>query len=426
MRGKGRSLGVKTLAIFAGMLLATSSWAAARWQEQVLHNFGNLPDGAYPPSGLTRDTAGNFYGTTTYGGLHNYGAVFELSPRAGGGWTETVLHSFNNDGTDGWYPEAGVILDAAGNLYGTTLYGQGYGMVFELSPSANGEWTEKILYNFTGPYDGRYPHGDLVFDAAGNLYGTTDAGGVYCSLYQGCGTVFELSPNGSGGWTETVLHSFNNDGTDGINPICALILDAAGNLYGTANDAGAYGGGIVFELTPAGGSWTETVLYSFGALPDGRAPDAGLVFDTAGNLFGTTRTGGNDNVGTVFELAPNGSGGWTETVLHSFGDGDDGFQPLYGSLIFDARGNMYGTTQEGGTYAYGTVFELTPAGGGSWTETVLYSFDGEDGWFPFAGVTFDASGNLFGTTYFGGVNKAGNVFELTPVYPCVRCNHAGP
>jgi uncharacterized repeat protein (TIGR03803 family) len=370
------------------------------------------------------------YGTTEFGGMYNYGTVFELSPNEGGGWTETVLHSFNNDGTDGWYPDAGLILDGAGNLYGTTIYGAGYGAVFEMSPNQGGGWTETVLYTFNGNGDGRYPHGSLVFDDAGNLYGTTDNGGIYCGLFQGCGTVFELTPTQGGGWTESVLHSFDNNGTDGINPVAGLIFDAAGNLYGTTFAGGTYGNGTVFEMSPGqGGGWTETVLHSFGPVPDGQQSWAGLIFDAPGNLYGTTRTGGTYSLGTVFELTPNQSGGWTETVLHSFGSGQDGFQPLYGSLIFDATGDLYGTTQEGGVYDYGTVFEVAPNGSGGWTETLLYNFCSQngcaDGYFPFAGLTSDAPGNLYGTTYLGGPYDDGTVFELTPIHPCIRCNHAG-
>ena len=400
--------------------------SAVHWREQVLHNFGNGEDGVLPSYGsLIADSAGNLYGTTLYGGSHFCGAVFELSPAQGGGWTETVLHSFIANGVDGWYPETGLIFDTAGNLYGTTVYGPGYGTVFELSPSAGGGWTEQILYTFTGPNDGRYPRG-LTFDSAGNLFGITSNGGIYCSPFQGCGTVFELSPAQGGGWTETVLHSFG-DGTDGDTPVAPLILDSAGNFYGTTNAGGvgvAYG--TVFELSPAlGGGWNLTTLYSFGALPDGQNPWAGpLAFDPAGNLYGTTGFGGTNRNGTVFELSPNGSGGWTETVLHSFGSGFDGVLP-FGSVIVDADGNLYGTTTQGGGDGGGIVFELSPGGSGSWTETVLLNFVGTDGAYPFAGLTFGPAGVLYGTTGYRGTYSGGTAFELSPVYPCPVCGHGG-
>jgi uncharacterized repeat protein (TIGR03803 family) len=406
-----------------------STLAATPWREKVLHSFGSGADGIDPTSGLIIDAAGNLYGTTAQGGTRNCGTVFELSPAQGGGWIETVLHSFNNNGTDGWYPSRdGLVGDAAGNLYGTTIYGPGDGIVFEVSPSEGGGWSEKVIYAFGSQGDGRNPNGSLVFDAAGNLYGTTSNGGIYCVDNQGCGTVFELSPTQGGGWTEKVLHSFNDDGIDGVGPAAGLILDGAGNLYGTTGEGGTPGGeGTVFELSPTQDSWTEKVLHTFGPLPDGEDPWAGLVFDAAGNLYGTTIEGGAYNYGTVFELSPTQSGGWTETVLHSFNNnGTDGFEPVNGSLILDAAGNLYGTTQSGGNTGEGTVFEISPNGNGGWTERVLHSFDNPaDGNWPLAGLTFDAAGNLYGTAELSGAYGAGTVFELTPVRPCTRCSHAG-
>ncbi len=418
------------LAIFSVALLATSTWAADH--EKVLHSFGNGTDGALTSAGLIFDGAGNLYGATHGGGIHpcegfGCGTVFELSPTQDGVWAETVLHSFGN-GTDGAYPYAALIFDAAGNLYGTTLEGgiHGDGTVFELSPREDGGWTETVLHSFDGGNHGRYPNGSLIFDVAGNLYGATSEGGT-----QDGGTVFELSPRQDGGWTETVLRNFGHGG-DGADPNGGLIFDAAGNLYGTTSQGGVHdclegGCGTVFELTPNGsGGWTETVLHSFGNGTDGNYPDGGLIFDAAGNLYGTTSEGGihlscNEGCGTVFELSPRESGGYTETVLHNFGSGADGQQP-YASLIFDADGNLYGTTSEGGIHVYGgTVFELSPRDNGGWTERVLHSFgSGTDGQQPFAGLIFDSAGNLYGTTNFGGIHSScdfsgcGIVFELTP------------
>ena len=429
MRGNRLSVRLSAaLAIIAATLLVTSTWAAA--QETVLHNF-NGTDGDVPTAGLIFDKNGNLYGTTSQGGTGNCyngygdihcGTVFELSPIQGGGWTETVLYSFNwnGNGTDGTNPGGGLIFDAAGNLYGTTVYGgtYGYGTVFELTPAAGGTWTEKVLWSFGNGTDGANPGGGLIFDAAGNLYGTTVYGGTY-----GYGMVFELTPAAGGTWTEKVLWSFGN-GTDGYQPFAGLIFDAAGNLYGTTVSGGTYlYNGTVFELTPAaGGGWTEQVLHSFNYNgTDGIWPYAGLIFDAAGNLYGTTDSGGAYGDGTVFELMPGQGGIWTEGVLYSFlcspFNCTDGYSPQAG-LIFDAAGNLYGTTSEGGTYHYGTVFELTPAAGGGWTETVLYSFgNGTDGVGPVAGLIFDAAGNLYGTTAYGGtgvdgLNEGGTVFEL--------------
>jgi uncharacterized repeat protein (TIGR03803 family) len=342
-----------------------------------------------------------------------------LSPAPGGGWTETVLHSFIADGQDGYIPTTGVIFDNAGNLYGTTSFGAGYGAVFELSPSAGGGWSERIIYNFNlnGSNDGRYPKG-LTFDSAGNIFGTTSNGGIYCLANQGCGTVFELSPDGSGGWTEAVLYSFSG-GTDGGTPLAPPVFDAAGNLYGTTV------GGTVWELSPLqGGGWGLTTLYTFGPKPDGHSPWTGPVaFDSAGNLYGTTAMGGAygyDGYGTVYELSPNGSGGWTEQVLHSFGNSFDGVEPLAG-VIIDADGNLYGTTSQGGIDGGGTVYELSPDGSGGWTETFLHSFLGTDGAYPFAGVIFGPSGVLYGTTGLRGSYNGGTAFQLSPVFPCVVC-----
>jgi uncharacterized repeat protein (TIGR03803 family) len=434
MRGKRFSIGLRALAIFAVTLLATSTWAATNWREKVLLNF-NGTDGDKPIASLIFDAAGNLYGTTNEGGTHGYGTVFELTPIVGGGWTETVLYNFcsQTNCTDGEFPPASLIFDAAGNLYGTTNEGgtHGGGTVFELTPIVGGGWTETVLYNFcsqTNCTDGEFPLAGLIFDAAGDLYGTTWEGGAY-----GVGTVFELTPTAGGGWTEQVLHSFN--GGDGSYPyLGGLIFDAAGNLYGTTLWGGAYPSvGTVFELTPtAGGGWTEQVLHSFNGA-DGFNPEDSLVFDAAGNLYGTTYEGGGYGYGTVFELTPTAGGGWTEQVLHSFdNNGTDGFYPE-ASLIFDAAGNLYGTTQAGGTSTCdggcGTVFELRPTVGGGWTEQVLHSFgSGGDGAFPLAGLIFDRVGNLYGTTGGGGANQCagsscGTVFELTPLYPCVVCSH---
>jgi uncharacterized repeat protein (TIGR03803 family) len=425
---------VFALVVLTQSAQAQSPAASAVWTEKVLHSFGNGTDGVSPQAGLISDAAGNLYGTTSSGGTYTYyGTVFELTPTAGGGWTEQVLHSFNNNGTDGLYPSSGLIFDAAGNLYGTTSGGGDYscngssqcGTVFELSPTEGGGWTETVLHSFGNGTDGIVPYANLVFDTAGNLYGTTQYGGTY-----GGGTVFELSPTAGGGRTEQVLYSFNCTGPDGCWPEASLIFDAVGNLYGTTSYGGTYFPfGTAFELTPAaGGGWTEQVLHSFGSGIDGAYPHARLIFDAVGNLYGTTGGGGLWGYGTVFELAPTVGGGWMETVLYSFcwqTNCADGWMPDAG-LIFDAAGNLYGTTYYGGAYNYsGTVFELTPAAGGGWTERVLYSFgSGTDGASPQAGLIFDASGNFYGTTYSGGTYNYGTAFELTPVYPCAKCSHS--
>src|SRR5882672_6278859 len=242
---------------------------------------------------------------------------------------------------------------------------------------------ESVLYNFSAYLtDAYFPYSGLIFDAAGNLYGTTTNSGASCAPSYNCGAVFELLPQSGGGWTEIILHSFNNNGTDGYAPFQGLVLDAAGNLYGTTYRGGAHGVGTVFELTPAtGGGWTEKVLYSFSCKNGGACnPVASLILDGVGNLYGTTQGGGAYYAGSVFELMPQAGGGWAEKILHSFNNnGKDGVGPQ-GNLLFDASGNLYGTTLGGGAYNYGTVLEMRRTPGG-WAETVLHSFqsNGSDG-----------------------------------------------
>ena len=425
-----------TLTVNSTGVLATST---VQWQEKVLHNFGSGTDGVYPQAGLIFDVSGNLYGTSSAGGTYGSGTVFELSPIQAGGWAETVLYSFRY-GTDGAYPQAGLILDTSGNLYGTTPYGgtSNCGTVFELSPMGGGAWTETVLHNFNCT-DGYFPTAGLIFDAAGNLYGTTLAGGTYfCPGGDGygCGTAFELTRMADGSWTEIVLHDFGN-GSDGAYPGGGLALDAAGNLYGTTTYGGTndcpvaqfQGCGTVFELTPTGGGgWTEMVLHNFGSGTDGEIPLFGVIFDVAGNLYGTTIEGGAYHYwGNLFELSPTGGGNWTETVLYNF---TSGYEAPYAPLTFDAAGNLYSTTG-------GAVIELSSAGGGGWTYTVLSSFCSEngctDGSDPLGGLIFDAGGNLYGTTAQGGTylcgeppnqTGCGTVFELTPVYPCATCSQS--
>jgi uncharacterized repeat protein (TIGR03803 family) len=412
-------LGV-TLAILATTVLSTSAWAV---REKLLHNF-NGKNGA-SPKGLIFDASGNLYGTTYYGGTGlcwdgyglGCGTVFELTPKSGGGWSEKVLHDFtnNNNQDGGVYPSDGVIFDASGNLYGTTGHGgvHTYGTVFELMPKTGGGWTEKVLYSFKADKDGWWPSAGMVFDSSGNLYGTTYyGGGISCSdgRGRGCGTVFELTPASGGGWTEKILHRFNGNYSEGVGPRASLIFDSSGNLYGTTSN-----GGTVFELTPKlGGEWGLKVLHTFGRNgKDGNNPAGSLIFDASGNLYGTTSDGppqgyngpcydGTDlGCGVVFELTPKVAGGWTEKILHYFkSDGKDGYHPST-NLIFDSSGNLYSTTSRGGPNDNGTVFEMTRDGDGNWMESVLHSFDYKNGFGPDA-LIFDASGNLFGTTWGGG------------------------
>jgi uncharacterized repeat protein (TIGR03803 family) len=304
-----------------------------------------------------------------------------------------VLHRFA--GKDGVGPQASLIFDAAGNLYGTTFIGGdgNNGTVFELVPGAMGKWTEHVLHSFD-LYDGSQPGSSLVIGAPGNLYGTTAGGGFYLS-----GVVFNLAQGPSGQWNESVLHTFRQkDGSPN-----GVVLDGAGKLYGTTTGYGSYGG-TAFKLGLAG---KETVLHNFrfNHVRQGTSPQAGLILDKAGNLYGTTAYGGNcsetqSGCGIVFKLAHGPSGKWTETVLHIF-NGNDGARPV-APLIFDAAGNLYGTTAYGGIGNSGTVFKLTPGSDGKWTETVLHRFRGRDGVRPVGGLILDATGNLYGTTIEGG------------------------
>jgi uncharacterized repeat protein (TIGR03803 family) len=392
----------------------------------VLHDFSSTGnDASEPSSTLIFDTAGDLYGTSSIGGTYNSGAIFKLTPKVGGGWTEKVVHSFNVGGEDGAGPVGGFIFDAAGNFYGTTSGGgaYGYGTVYELERGASGGLEEKILHRFGLPGDGQTPLGGLTLDAAGNLYGTTSEGGLW-----GDGTAFELTPDGQGGWKEKIIHSFRHQLCgcgDGYNPRAGLISDAAGNLYGTTFWGGDGGAGTVFELMlDESGGWTETVLYSFlSGAPDSQSPAAGLIFDSAGDLYGTLSGWASPfghGPGAVFELSPGADGTWTEQILHNFcslKNCADGSAP-YSPVALDAAGNLYGTTTSGPAYVYvGVAFELTPESGGTWAETVLHTFcsrpscaDGS----PPNGLTLDGDGNLYGTAVLGGLGGGGVVFEIAP------------
>lgn len=358
----------------------------------ILYSFGaGATDGTHPQAGVVMDSAGSLYGTTYAGGVAGAGTVFKISPTG----VETVLHSFTGDATDGGSPQAGLIIDSAGNLYGAAAGGgpKGGGIVFRIGPDG----TESILHAFAhgDSANGWNPQTDLIMDAEGVFYGATSAD---------AGVVFKLAPDG----TETVLYAFSGT-NDGFQPLAGVIMDGAGNLYGTTASGGLqnYTFGTVFKISAAR---IESILHSFTGL-DGGEPKAALVMDSAGNLYGTTTSGGNTTVfnsGELFKLSPSG----TLTVLHYFLGGitssiQDGGYPL-GKLIMDSGGSLYGTTSEGGTNNAGTVF-MVSAGG---TETILHSFAGHDGSEPYAGLTVDSAGNLYGTTALGGAYNAGVVFKI--------------
>lgn len=396
--------GTAFFAVSLAIAVLSAEGAAETGKEKVIYNFSSGEDGANPWAGLIADARGNLYGTTINGGAGNSGTVFKVTP----GGDEKVLYTFKGR-RDGFSPYGGLLADAMGNLYGTTTGGDGFvtgyygfgqfGTVFKLTP----EGKKTVLHYFGGRVrsDGAFPYGGLIADATGNLYGTTYGGGDLPCI-EGCGTVFKLTPEGQ----ESVLHKFTAADGEGGHPYGHLVADAMGNLYGTTASGGTGSGyGTVFKLTPEG---EETVLYSFKGGSDGAYPYAGLLADAIGNLYGTTSGGDANDYGTVFKLSPEGE----ETVLYSFTGGSDGAYPSFGAeLIADAEGNLYGTTSHGGSSGYGTVFKLSPQG----EETVLYFFmGGSDGTYPFGGLLADAMGNLYGTAEAGGSagNNSGVVFKV--------------
>lgn len=428
------------LAIFTFLFMLC---APALAQEGVLYRFLAGPDGEEPRAGLIADAAGNLYGTTFYGGgQSDVGTVFRLTPphTLGGAWTETVLHSFS-DLAEGWDPWAGLVADAAGNLYGTTWLGGAEGdcgVVFELSPMGS-TWNYSVIHNFTcdDNSDGGDPRADLAIDGQGNLYGTTSVGGTGL-CFGGCGVVFELSPS-NGSWTETVLYNFpaigsGDDATGGTGG--GVVLDNQGNLYGTTFvGGGSNATGAVFVLKrPAqqGGQWTYHVLHAFVDPTQGIYPEAGVIFDRQGNLYGTTELGAGtgcygSGCGVVFELSRQG-GALQYNVLYTFtGQGDGGLPQA--SLTLDKAGNLYGTTQNGGTgtgcsgLGCGVAFRLAhPAQPGApWTQSVLHTFRGaSDGYVPWGKLAIGKLGLLYGATQFGGITSCdsgfgcGTVFVLRP------------
>ena len=383
------------------------------YKYKALYEFcdsSSCPD--IPNGDLIFDATGNLYGTTLEGGDPacglGCGTVFQLSPRADGVWKLTTIFKF--DGKDGAYPAAGLVMDAAGNLYGTTSRdnGLGDGTVFKLSPRKDGTWKFATILTFTGE-NGNDPEARLILDAAGNLYGTTTAGGDPACDGNGCGTVFQLSPAANGKWKLTTLFEFNS--ADGANPYAALIFDAAGNLYGTASSGGKFGEGTVFKLSAGkGGAWTRTTLFNFNGA-DGAGPRGSVVFDAASNLYGTTVGGGGSGFGTVFKLSREGNGGWKHTTLVTF-DIANGSQPTAG-LIFDPDGNLYGNANDG-RFGIGIVFRLSLQADGKWKDTTLLTFNGENGSEPAGGLLLDAAGDLYGSASVEGKRNGGVVFELSP------------
>ena len=409
------------------LLLATSAWG----QGKVLYSFNANPDALYPTAGLVRDAAGNLYGATPGGGetgiaqceaqYAGCGAVYELT-NSGGVWTETVIHTFVF-GTDGINPFGNLIFDGAGNLYGTTQAGgtgcvsfYGCGTVYELSPAGGGAWNETVIYNFTGEADGAFPQASLAMDSAGNLYGTAFSGGTSAC---GCGTVFELTRGTGGTWTENTIYTFQA-GADGGDPITELTLDATGNLYGVAEIGGdltcnaPYGCGAIYKLSRSSGSWTETTLHAFKGGLGGSFPTSGLAIDNLGNLYGNTSSGGTGVAGVAYRLIPQAGGIFTFNTLYSFQQAN-GSMPLGTPLV--SGGIIYGTVSQGG----GNTKLCSNGCGGVYRltatgSTVRYTFlgfgTGSNGATPKGNLIKDPSGNLYGTASAGGANGLGTVFEI--------------
>ena len=377
---------------------------------KILHDFGvSATDGNIVPSPLLKDTAGNLYGMTSVGGAHNMGTVFRLSPTSTGGFKETILYSFKGGSLDGAFPQGPLVRDSAGNLYGVTESGginaavcssgatPGCGVIFRLTPSSTGIWTETVLHHFTGA-DGGISFAGMVQDSVGNFYGVTSVGGS-----TGLGVVYKLSLT-STGWRETVIHSFTGN-TDGAAPFMfetALTLDGLGNIYGSTYQGGAAGAGVVFKLTPqASGTWTEKILYTFKGGADGSQPATGVILDKRGNVYGTTWRGGTQaGSGTVFELSA--ANDYAKTVLHDFNFLTDPAKSTPHTLILDAHGNLFGTTE-------GALYKLTHESSG-WSETVLWVFDNSQDQGAntvYAPAIMDTQGHFWGTTLWGG--QAGSV-----------------
>lgn len=463
--------GALALAALVGILAAPVSVLASTPTEKVVYSFQGGNDGANPVSDLIADNHGNFYGTTTYGGtgvctdtesiVVGCGTVFRLTKSQSGEWTETVLYSFQGQPSDSGYPLAGLVMDAAGRLYGTTSGPGPYnssGTVFELSPptTKGGAWTKTILYQFQGGYDGASPRSSLIFDNKGQLYGTASIGAPISA-----GSAFRLTPPSTSGnpWTFTLLYTFNG-GDDAQDP-SALLFDSKGNLFATSSGGGGesiggdqysdewVGGGTFFELSPGakGKPWNETIQFAFppcvynsfeggGACGSSTQPMARLIADAYGNLYGTSELGGSSfacspknsilGCGSVFQLVPPAvaGGAWTQNILYQFSPSNtlDGALPV-GALTLDGSGNLYGTTSDGcdfsidGNFCFsgglGMVFELSPPStqGGAWTETILHQFaGGPDGATPSAGVLMRGSA-LYTTTQYGGTGNCPHTLQ---------------
>jgi uncharacterized repeat protein (TIGR03803 family) len=397
--------GAATLAVLA---LFGNTEAKASTTE-IIYSFAGDEDGEYLDTDIEIDLAGNLYGTSVLGGDFGGGTVWQLSPGAGG-WVHTVLYSFTG-GADGGEPYKGVTIDSAGNLYGTAVTGGsgscegGCGVVYELTHSG-GTWTQTVIHAFTGA-DGSGPGSRVTLDGRGNIYGMTPTGGA-----DGLGTIYQLHPRSNGSWAFRVIHDFTG-GSDGSSGSAGRMVFRGGSLYGAATTGGA-GYGTIFELRPTGtGGWNFRTLYEFQDAPDGSFPYGALLFDQSGHIYGTTYYGGTVGLGSIYQLTRMAGGGWSEQILYGFQAGQDGNSPI-SNLVFDPAGNLYGTTSEGGLGS-GTIFELAPNGNGTWMESLPHLFGGPpDGAFPYAGMVGDGTGIFYGATVHGGISGEGAIYLFTP------------
>lgn len=399
------------LALSAALIFANSSQATDN--EKTLHQFQGAQNGGngyHPKGGLIADASGNLYGVASSGGVLNEGIIFELSPNGSGGWTYNVIYNCGDSGYCG-QPIGFLTMDSHGNIFGSD---GGFEQIYELSPDGSGGWNASLIYRFNSDYDGNDP-GPVIVDSQGNLYGANSNGG------NGFGFIFEASPTAGGGWTVTHLHDFV--GADGSSPGSALTMDSSGNLYGTTYSGGTGtectgGCGVAFELTNNNSVWTETVLHNF-ENKEGSFPEASLLMDSQGNLYGTASAGGPFNYGTVFKLTLK-DGTWVLSGIHSFTcENGDGTTPVT-ALIQDSQGNLYGNTGSGGgndcvdnqPNGYGAVYELSEQGG-HWRETILHDFTGgKDG----AGgqpLLLGSGNNIYSEAEANGEGD-GIVFELSP------------
>jgi uncharacterized repeat protein (TIGR03803 family) len=405
-------------AILIGAASTTTAIAAPAATTKVAYSFAGGADGEYSSTDLIVDGAGNLYGTTVIGG-NGGGTAFELSPTATG-WKHKVLYAFTG-GSDGGEPYGGVTSDGQGNLYGTAVVGgtggscveSGCGVVFKLSKSG-GKWSQSVIYNFQGGKDGYGPGGGLTLGKDGSLFGMTPTGGAH-----GFGVVFKLMPGpGSGAWSLTVIHAFSGGLDGGTGSAGRLLLDPSGALYGVATVGGAHQEGVAFKLhADSTGLWRFTTIYAFRGQPDAGFPYGGLVSDPAGNLYGTTYYDGANDLGSVYELTHAASSGWTERALYSFKGGRDGEKSI-STLVRDTAGNLYGTTSEGGAggCGCGTIFKLAPRPNGTWTESVAHRFAGQpgDGAFAYNGMAAGPGGHFYGATVHGGSSDDGVIYQFTP------------